>query len=233
MPSTSTSTSWQTSRGSSSISGNWTQQSQSHSHNNEEFSRSKEDFFGKHDLSSPGLLGSETKILSSENLEEAHAALKEREAKLDEREAALRKREDDLVEREDALDAAHEKLIGGGEEEEEAEAEKQDQAKQEANSPSSNALTIIIEKLQQENSQLRADLAATKKRSGRFLSQRATEEETSGNDRFRLSERKPKSSPGVGLHTGFDPKLMERWAAGHKMMAPRKPREGKEGSEGS
>lgn len=204
---TSSFTSWESS------SGNWSKQE-----HNEHFSQSKEDFFRKNDIPSPGLLNSDSKTLSF-NLEESQAGLKEREAKLDEREAALKKRHEDLAEREDALDAAHEKLIGGGEEEEE---------KEEKKAEASNKLYAIIEKLQEENEKLRAELAASKKRSGRFLSQRATEEDASGNDRFRLSERKSKSNPGGGLPMGFDPQLMERWSVGHKMMAPRKPRPGKE-----
>ncbi|KAM0723602.1 hypothetical protein Q7P37_000590 [Cladosporium fusiforme] len=211
---TSSFTSWESS------SCNWTKQEQ-----NEEFSRSKEDFFRKNGATSPGLFASDTSKTLDFNLEEAQAGLKEREAKLDEREAALRKQHADLAEREDALDAAHEKLIGGGEDEEDVA-----ESKEEKKAESSSALYIIIEKLQEENEKLRAELAASKKRSGRFLSQRATEDDASGNDRFRLSERKSKTTPGGGLPMGpgFDPSLMKRWEAGHKMMAPRKPRPGKE-----
>ena len=143
------------------------------------------------------------------DLEKAQAALREREAQLDEREAALRKQQDDLAKREDALDAAHERLIGGGGEEDEDE----DQA---------DKSSAIIDELRKENEKLRTELATSKQKSSRFLSQRAQDEEASGRDRFRLSERK--TTPGGGLPMGFDPQMLERWRAGHQMMTPRKPR---------
>jgi len=163
------------------------------------------------------------------SLETAEASLKEREARLNEREAELSRREETLTKRENALDAAHERLIGV----EEAEAEAEEGAEDESDdkkkaSPSdySNSATII-EELRQENSTLRAELAAANKRSGRFLSQRAQQEDASGFDRFKLSERKPRDSDGSagGLRPmGFDPQLMARWKSGHEMMSPRKPR---------
>jgi hypothetical protein len=182
--------------------------------------------------SSGGLLGGESLDFPSpasiqpmdhqaqraKNLESAEALLKERETRLNEREAELDKREI-------ALDAAHERLVGG-----EAEGQAKDEAeesrtKDEA-SPSDPS-TIIIEELRQENSKLRAELAAANKKSGRFLSQRAQQDEASGYDRFRLSERKPRDSDKSdgGLRPmGFDPELMAKWKSGHEMMSPRKPR---------
>jgi chromosome segregation ATPase len=141
---------------------------------------------------------------SDVDLEKAQAALQEREAQLDEREAALKKQQDDLDQREDALDAAHERLIGGEEEEVEK--------------PVDNSASIIDE-LRKENEELRTELAASKQKSGRFLSQRAEADNATNSDRFRLSERK--STSGGGLPTGFDPQMMERWRVGHQMMTPR------------
>ena len=152
----------------------------------------------------------EQSIESSEDLESARLALKEREAQLDEREAALKKQQEALAQREDALDAAHERLIGA-EDEDEDEDEK----------PADNSSSIIDE-LRKENERLRADLAASKQKSGRFLSQRAEGEDAAGRDRFRLSDKK--SAPGGGLPMGFDTQMMERWRVGHQMMTPRKPR---------
>jgi chromosome segregation ATPase len=143
---------------------------------------------------------------SDVDLVKAQAALQEREAQLDEREAALKKQQETLNEREDALDAAHERLIGGEEEVEK---------------PVDNSSSIIDE-LRKENEKLRAELAASKQKSGRFLSQRAEADNATNSDRFRLSERK--STSGGGLPTGFDPQMMERWRVGHQMMTPRKPR---------
>jgi chromosome segregation ATPase len=140
-------------------------------------------------------------------LEKAQAALQEREAQLDEREAALKKQQEALNEREDALDAAHERLIGGEEEDVEKPADDS---------------SSIIDELRKENEKLRAELAASKQKSGRFLSQRAEADDATNSDRFRLSERK--STSGGGLPTGFDPQMMERWRVGHQMMTPRKPR---------
>jgi septal ring factor EnvC (AmiA/AmiB activator) len=140
------------------------------------------------------------------DLEKAQVALQEREAQLNEREAALKKQQEDLNEREDALDAAHERLIGGEEE---------------AEKPADNSSSIIDE-LRKENEKLRTELAASKQRSGRFLSQRAEADNATNSDRFRLSERK--STPGGGLPTGFNPQMMERWRVGHQMMTPRMPR---------
>lgn len=161
-----------------------------------------------------------------EDLETAEASLKEREIRLNEREAELEKRER-------ALDAAHERLIGAQEEEEEEAEEDEDEAQPKkpspkTPSPSDNSSTII-ETLRQENSNLRAELAASNKRSGRFLSQRAQQEDVSGHDRFTLSERKPKNPDGKSAGClrspmGFDPALMARWKSGHAMMSPRKPR---------
>lgn len=143
---------------------------------------------------------------SHADLKKLEADLQERKARLDEREAALKKQQEDLNQREDALDAAHERLIGGEERDEEP-----------ADSSSS-----VIDELRKENEKLRAELAASKQRSGRFLSQRAEAEDSTGRDRFRLSERK--STPGGGLPMGFDPQMVERWRVGHQMMTPRKPR---------
>ena len=149
-------------------------------------------------------------IESSEDLETARLALKQREAQLDQREAALRKQQEDLAQREDALDVAHEKLIGAEDEEEEEDGKAVD------------ASSAIIDELRKENEKLRAELAASKQKSARFLSQRAEGEDAAGRDRFRLSDRK--STPGGGLPMGFDPQMMERWRVGHQMMTPRKPR---------
>lgn len=160
------------------------------------------------DFTSPGSHSEQSKNLHAD-LEKAQAALDEREARLDEREAALKKQQQDLNEREDALDAAHERLIGGDEEEDEE------------SKPADNS-SSIIEGLRKENEKLRAELATSKQKSGRFLSQRAEAGDATGRDRFRLSERK--STPGGGLPTGFDPQMMERWRVGHQMMTPRKPR---------
>ena len=146
---------------------------------------------------------------SPEDLEKALHALKQREAQLDEREAALRKQQEDLAQREDALDAAHERLIGAEDEEENDE-------------KPADISSAIIDELRKENEKLRAELAASKQKSGRFLSQRAEGEDAAGRDRFRLSDRK--STPGGGLPMGFDPQMMERWRVGHQMMTPRKPR---------
>jgi chromosome segregation ATPase len=151
---------------------------------------------------------SEGSIEPSEDLEKARLALKQREAQLDEREAALRRQQDDLAQREDALDAAHERLIG-------AEDEEGDEK------PADNS-SAMIDELRKENEKLRAELAASKQKSGRFLSQRVEGEDAVGRDRFRLSDRK--STPGGGLPMGFDPQMMERWRVGHQMMTPRKPR---------
>jgi chromosome segregation ATPase len=149
-------------------------------------------------------------------IEAAEASLKERETRLNEREAELERREI-------ALDAAHERLIGGDSEE---------QAKNEDDEPSTKKaspfdLNATIEELRQENSKLRAELAAANKRSGRFLSQRAQQDDASGHDRFRLSERIPKGdnkSPGGLRPMGFDPELMAKWKSGHETMSPRMPR---------
>jgi hypothetical protein len=145
------------------------------------------------------------------------ALLKERESRLNEREAELEKREL-------ALDYAHERLIGG---QEQANDEDEEPSTEKASSPS-NASMIIIEELRQENSKLRTELAAANKRSGRFLSQRAQQDDASDHDRFRLSERKPKDgsdkSAGSLRPMGFDPQLMARWKSGHETMSPRKPR---------
>jgi chromosome segregation ATPase len=148
----------------------------------------------------------ENSIKSHEDYEKAQLALKEREAQLDEREAALEKQQEDLARRENALDAAHERLIGA-----------EDEGEKPADDPSS-----IIDELRKENEKLRAELAAAKQRSGRFLSQRAQGDDANSSDRFRLSERK--SNPGGGLPTGFDPQMMERWRVGHQMMTPRMPK---------
>lgn len=147
-------------------------------------------------------------IESPEDLEIARRALKEREAQLDEREAALKKQQEDLAQREDALDAAHERLIG---------AEDEDEDPKPADKSSS-----VMDELRKENERLRAELATSKQKSGRFLSQRAEGEDAAGRDRFRLSDRN--STPGGGLPMGFDPQMMERWRVGHQMMTPRKPR---------
>ena len=147
-------------------------------------------------------------IGSPDDLESARIALQEREAQLDEREAALKKQQEDLAQREDALDAAHERLIGAEDEDED-------------DKPADNS-SAVIDELRKENEKLRAELAASKQKSGRFLSQRAESEDAAGRDRFRLSERK--STPGGGLPMGFDPQMMERWRVGHQMMTPRKPR---------
>jgi hypothetical protein len=151
-----------------------------------------------------------------QTLEAAEALLRDRETRLNEREAELYKREI-------ALDAAHERLIGG---EEQAKDEPEESGTKDEASPSDPS-TIIIEELRQENSKLRAELAAANKRSGRFLSQRAQQDAASGYDRFRLSERKPRDSDKSdgGLRPmGFDPELMARWKSGHEMMSPGKPR---------
>jgi hypothetical protein len=150
----------------------------------------------------------ERSIESSEDLEKARLALEEREARLDEREAALKKLQEDLSQRENALDEAHERLIG---------AEDRDEDEKPVDNSSS-----VMDELRRENERLRAELAASKQKSGRFLSQRAEAEDASGRDRFRLSDRK--STPGGGLPMGFDPQMMERWRVGHQMMTPRKPR---------
>lgn len=142
---------------------------------------------------------------SPEDLERARLALKEREAQLDEREAALKKQQEDLAQQENALDAAHERLIGAEDEDEDEK-------------PADNS-SAIIDELRKENERLRAELAASKQKSGRFLSQRVEGEDAAGRDRFRLSDRK--STPGGGLPMGFDPQMMERWRVGHQMMAPR------------
>jgi hypothetical protein len=147
-------------------------------------------------------------IETPEDLEKARLALKEREAQLDEREEALKKQQKDLAQREDALDAAHERLVGVEDEDE-------------GERPVDNS-TAIIDELRKENEKLRAELTASKQRSGRFLSQRAEGEDAAGRDRFRLSDRK--STPGGGLPMGFDPQMMERWRVGHQMMTPRMPR---------
>lgn len=144
------------------------------------------------------------------DLERAIFAIKEREAQLDEREAALKRQREDLAQREDALDAAHERLIGAEDEDEDEK-------------PADNS-SAIIDELRRENEKLRAELAASKHKSGRFLSQRAENEDATGRDRFRLSDRK--STPRGGLPMGFDPHMMERWRVGHQMMTPRKPRLG-------
>ena len=149
-----------------------------------------------HSINSPG------------DLEKAISAIKEREAQLDQRGAALKKQQEDLAQREDALDAAHERLIGAEDEDEDEK-------------PADNS-SAIIDELRKENEKLRAELAASKQKSGRFLSQRAENEDATGRDRFRLSDRK--STPGGGLPMGFDPHMMERWRVGHQMMTPRKPR---------
>jgi chromosome segregation ATPase len=140
------------------------------------------------------------------DLRKAQSALREREARLDEREAALKKQQADLTEREDALDAAHERLIGGDGSDEE---------------PADDSASIIDE-LREENGRLRAEVTASKQKSGRFLSQRAESDDADGRDRFRLSERNV--TPGGGLPMGFDPQMMERWRVGHQMMAPRMPK---------
>ncbi|GAB7329097.1 hypothetical protein MBLNU13_g00931t1 [Cladosporium sp. NU13] len=150
----------------------------------------------------------EHSIESPGDLERAILALKEREAQLEEREIALKKQQQDLAQREDALDAAHERLIGAEDEDEDEK-------------PADRSSTVIDE-LRKENEKLRAELAASKQKSGRFLSQRAENEDAAGRDRFRLSDRK--STPGGGLPMGFDPQMMERWRVGHQMMTPRKPR---------
>ena len=147
-------------------------------------------------------------IESPSDLERVSQALKEREVQLDEREAALKKRQEDLAQREDALDAAHERLIGAGDEDEDEK--------------SADNSSAIIDELRKENERLRAEFAASKQKSGRFLSQRAESEDAAGRDRFRLSDRK--STPGGRLPMGFDPQMMERWRVGHQMMTPRKPR---------
>lgn len=154
------------------------------------------------------------------SLENAEASFKEREARLNERKAELDKREETLIKQENALDAAHERLIGG-----QVEDEVEDESDDKKAAPSNS--TAIIEELRQENSKLRAELVAANKRSGRFLSQRAQEDDASGFDRFRLSERKPKDSGtsiGGMRPMGFDPQLMAKWKSGHEMMSPRKPR---------
>lgn len=151
-------------------------------------------------------------IESSEDLESARLALKEREARLDEREAALKKQQEDLAQREDALDAAHERLIGAENEDEEENGDEKP----------ADVSSSIIDELRKKNDRLRAELAASKQKSGRFLSQRAEGEDAAGRDRFRLSNRK--STPGSGLPMGFDPQMMERWRVGHQMMTPRMPR---------
>ena len=152
------------------------------------------------------------------NLEAAEASLKEGEARLDEREAELDKRET-------ALDVAHERLVGG-EAENQAKDEREQSGTKEEPSPSDPSTTIIDE-LRQENSKLRAELAAANKRSARFLSQRAQQDDASGHDRFRLSERKPRDldkSAGELRPMGFDPELMAKWRSGHEMMKPRMPK---------
>lgn len=151
---------------------------------------------------------SDRSIDSPGDLEKAHLALKEREAQLDEREAALNEQQEDLARREDALDAAHERLIG-------AEDESGDEQ------PADNSSSIVDE-LRKENERLRAELAASKQKPGRFLSQRAESEDAAGRDRFRLSDKT--SNLAGGLPTGFDPQMMERWRVGHQMMKPRMPR---------
>lgn len=166
-----------------------------------------------HSTGTPGLLSGPQFTDSGSDLYTAQAALKEREAQLDQREAELAKREEAFVKQQDALDAAHEQLIGAGGDDDD-----EDGAAAEAEEKSS----ILVDELRRENEKLRTELAAAQKRSGRFLSQRAREDDAAGSDRFRLSERK--SKPGGGLPMGFDPKLMEKWSAGHKMMTPRKPR---------
>ena len=150
----------------------------------------------------------ERSIESSKDLQGARLALKQREAQLDEREAALKKQQEDLARREDALDAAHERLIGAEDED--------------ADDKLADNSSAIIDELRKENERLRAELAASKQKSGRFLSQRAESEDAAGRDRFRLSDRK--STPGGGLPMGFDPQMMERWRVGHQMMTSRKPR---------
>ena len=155
---------------------------------------------------------SERSIELFEDLGTARLSLKEREAQLDEREAALKKQQEDLAQREDALDAAHERLIG---------AEDEDEDEDEDEKPADNSSSIIDE-LRKGNERLRAELAASKQKSGRFLSQRAEGEDAAGHDRFRLSDRK--STPGGGLPMGFDPQMMELWRVGHQMMTPRMPR---------
>ena len=149
------------------------------------------------------------------NPEAAEASLNDRETRLNEREAELDKREA-------ALDAAHERLIEGeGHAKDKAE---ESSTKKEA-TPSNPS--IIIEELRQENSKLRAELTAANKRSGRFLSQRAQQDDASGHDRFRLSERKPGNldkSAGELRPMGFDPELMAKWKSGHEMMKPRMPK---------
>jgi len=152
-----------------------------------------------------------------QNLESAEASLKERETRLNEREAELEKREI-------ALDAAHERLIGG---EAGEQAKDNDSGTKEPSPPSDPSSASVIEELRKENSKLRAELAAANKRSGRFLSQRAQQDDVSGHDRFRLSEKKPRdsnSSVGGMRPMGFDPELMARWKSGHEMMSPRMPR---------
>lgn len=216
-----------------SSSGIWSQKTTSniqyHQENSSNFSTSRGGLLSSNEsLSLPSSASLEPMSQSQrekEDLEAAKASLKEREIRLDEREAEVEKREK-------ALDAAHERLIGAQEEEEEAE-EDEDEAQPKkpspkTPSPSDNSSTII-ETLRQENSNLRAELAASNKRSGRFLSQRAQQEDMSGHDRFKLSERKPKNPDGKsagGLRSpmGFDPALMARWKSGHAMMSPRKPR---------
>jgi hypothetical protein len=151
---------------------------------------------------------SELSIESPEDLQRARLALEERAAQLDEREAALKKQQEDLALREDALDAAHERLIGA-----------EDESKDEKSADNSSS---IIDELRKENERLRAELAASKQKSGRFLSQRAESEDAAGRDRFRLSDKT--SNPAGGLPTGFDPQMMERWHVGHQMMKSRMPR---------
>lgn len=207
------------------FSGGWAEETsssfQSHQDNTSTFSRSSGG------LLSGGLVRPSDPMDQDQrekSLETAEASLKEREARLNEREVELSKREDIITKRENALDVAHERLIGGDVEEAEEQAEDDSDDKKKASSSNS---TTTIEELRQENSKLRAELAAANKRSGRFLSQRAQQEDASGFDRFKLSERKPrdsdKSTSGM-QPMGFDPQLMARWKSGHEMMSPRKPR---------
>lgn len=164
------------------------------------------------DLKSTSLESSDSK--GQADLEKAQSALKERAAQLDERETELKKQQEALTEREDALDAAHERLIGA-----EVEAEDKDE------NAGDSASAAIIDELRKENENLRAELAAAKqKKPPRFLSQRFADDDASGNDRFKLSEKKGLNGAGGSLPMGFDPLLMERWRSGHQMMSPRKPR---------
>jgi hypothetical protein len=168
-------------------------------------------------VSSPTSVESRDQAQKEHTLEAAEALLRDRETRLNEREAELDKREI-------ALDAAHERLVGG---ETEERSKNEDSTSDGEDASPSNPSTIIIEELRQENSRLRAELAAANKKSGRFLSQRAQQDAASGHDRFRLSERKAKGSnkSDGGLRLmGFDPELMARWKSGHEMMGPRKPR---------